>query len=66
MRRLLVFFVIGAGLVSPLSAASIDGVKIHVSSAGSGKATVVFVHGWTCDSTSWAAQVRPSPTSTAS
>jgi len=40
----------------PISAASVDGIPIHSSSAGTGP-TLVFVHGWTCDSTSWAAQV---------
>ena len=40
----------------PLSAASVDGMKIHSSSAGTGPA-IVFVHGWTCDSSSWDAQV---------
>ena len=41
---------------APLRAASVDGIPIHSSSAGNGP-TLVFVHGWTCDSTSWAAQV---------
>ena len=40
----------------PLSAASVDGMDIHSSSAGAGP-TIVFVHGWTCDSSSWAGQV---------
>jgi pimeloyl-ACP methyl ester carboxylesterase len=40
----------------PASAATVDGLKIHSSSAGSGP-TIVFVHGWTCDSSSWSAQV---------
>jgi pimeloyl-ACP methyl ester carboxylesterase len=57
MRRLLFGYTIAVTLISTLSAASVDGLKIHSSSAGTGKATVVFVHGWTCDSTSWAAQV---------
>src|SRR5436189_5513087 len=26
-------------------------------SSGTGKSTLIFVHGWTCDSTSWASQV---------
>jgi pimeloyl-ACP methyl ester carboxylesterase len=43
--------------VSTASAATVDGLKIHASSAGSGRTTIVFVHGWTCDSSSWAAQV---------
>src|SRR5215471_45953 len=43
-------------VTGPLAAASVDGIPIHSSSAGKGP-TLVFVHGWTCDSTSWAAQV---------
>lgn len=42
---------------SAASAASVDGVNIYSASSGSGKATVVLVHGWTCDSSSWDAQV---------
>lgn len=42
--------------VKPVSAASVDGIPIHSSSVGAGP-TLVFVHGWTCDSSSWAAQV---------
>jgi pimeloyl-ACP methyl ester carboxylesterase len=40
----------------PLSAASVDGVEIQSKSSGSGPA-IVFVHGWTCDSSSWDGQV---------
>jgi pimeloyl-ACP methyl ester carboxylesterase len=43
-------------LAIPLSAATVDGAKIHWTSTGSGKA-VVLVHGWTCDETSWEAQI---------
>jgi pimeloyl-ACP methyl ester carboxylesterase len=57
MRRLLYTFVIGLSLAAPCSAASVDGLAIHSSSTGTGKATVIFIHGWTCDSSSWAAQV---------
>jgi pimeloyl-ACP methyl ester carboxylesterase len=57
MRSLLASIAIGAALATPFSAASVDGIKIHSSSAGTGKTTVVFVHGWTCDSSSWAGQV---------
>jgi pimeloyl-ACP methyl ester carboxylesterase len=39
------------------SDASIDGININSASTGSGKATIVLVHGWTCDSSSWDAQV---------
>jgi pimeloyl-ACP methyl ester carboxylesterase len=41
----------------PISAASVDGLAIHSATTGNGKATVIFIHGWTCDSSSWAAQV---------
>jgi pimeloyl-ACP methyl ester carboxylesterase len=44
-------------LASTASAATVDGLKINSTSAGSGRTTLVFVHGWTCDLTSWAAQV---------
>ncbi len=39
------------------SAASVDGINLHWTSAGSGPRTLVLVHGWTCDETSWSAQV---------
>jgi pimeloyl-ACP methyl ester carboxylesterase len=55
-----VFFALTLALVlvaaRPLSAASVDGIPIHSTATGTGPA-LVFVHGWTCDSTSWAAQV---------
>jgi pimeloyl-ACP methyl ester carboxylesterase len=40
----------------PARAASIDGFDIHTVSAGSGP-TIVFVHGWTCDTSSWREQM---------
>jgi len=57
MRRVLLPVVILLPLLAPLSAASVDGLAIHSSTTGAGKDTIVFVHGWTCDSSSWAAQV---------
>ena len=39
------------------SAASVDGLNIHSTTTGAGPATLVLVHGWTCDESSWAAQV---------
>src|SRR5580698_1007717 len=39
------------------SAASVDGTSIHSTVRGSGPKTVVFVHGWTCDESSWSEQV---------
>ena len=44
-------------VASGASAASVDGMNVYSTSTGSGKATVVLVHGWTCDSSSWDAQV---------
>jgi pimeloyl-ACP methyl ester carboxylesterase len=39
------------------SAASVDGIPIHSTLRGNGPRTVVFVHGWTCDESSWREQV---------
>ena len=35
----------------------VEGAPVHYTSTGNGPGTVVFVHGWTCDETSWAGQV---------
>ncbi len=48
---------LGILLALPMSAAAVDGAKVHWTSAGSGKQAVILVHGWTCDETSWDAQV---------
>jgi len=57
--RLLVLLSLLALFVSssPLRAATVDGAKIHSTSTGQGTKTIVFVHGWTCDETSWSEQV---------
>jgi len=47
---------LGFAAAGPLFAASVDGIPIHSPSSGSGP-TLVFVHGWTCDSSTWADQV---------
>ena len=57
MRRMLWILVVALSLATPLSAASVDGLAIHSSTTGTGPATMIFIHGWTCDSSSWAAQV---------
>src|SRR5258708_20870919 len=44
-------------LVQSLAAATLDGIKLNYSSTGKGPNTVILVHGWTCDETSWAEQV---------
>jgi pimeloyl-ACP methyl ester carboxylesterase len=40
-----------------LSAATVDGIQINSASTGKGPKTVVLVHGWTCDETTWSEQV---------
>ena len=39
------------------SAATVDGIQIHSTVRGKGPKTIIFVHGWTCDESSWANQV---------
>ena len=56
MRRVFLALTL-ATIGSPLTAATVDGVNVHSTSTGTGPATIVFVHGWTCDSSSWAGQV---------
>jgi pimeloyl-ACP methyl ester carboxylesterase len=53
-----------SGSADPLDAApsrfaTLDGAKVHYKSLGNpaAKTAVVFVHGWSCDLTSWRAQV---------
>jgi pimeloyl-ACP methyl ester carboxylesterase len=43
-----------AGLAS---GAAVDGIQLHSSSHGAGSKVVILVHGWTCDETTWEAQV---------
>jgi pimeloyl-ACP methyl ester carboxylesterase len=42
---------------APLPAATVDGIPLHYTVTGKGPATVIFVHGWTCDESSWSEQV---------
>ena len=56
MKRLLALVVVLA-TAAPLSAASVDGMRIQSAVAGAGNQTVILVHGWTCDSSSWDGQV---------
>lgn len=49
-----------AGLVllsASSEAAIVDGLKIHATATGKGRTTVVLVHGYTCDDTTWSEQV---------
>src|SRR5258706_16484654 len=45
-------------LTTSLMAADVtyDGAKVHYESYGKGKDAVVFIHGWTCDTTFWRGQ----------
>jgi pimeloyl-ACP methyl ester carboxylesterase len=56
MRRLLLTLLLAIPFAAPLSAATVDGLAIHSSAVGTGP-TIVFVHGWTCDGSSWEKQV---------
>jgi len=40
-----------------ISAATLDGIPIHATTSGDGPRTVILVHGWTCDETTWQSQV---------
>jgi sigma-B regulation protein RsbQ len=40
-----------------LSAASVDSLKIHSSITGNGSKTVILVHGYTCDESTWTEQI---------
>jgi pimeloyl-ACP methyl ester carboxylesterase len=44
-------------LLTSLSAATVDGIQLHSTSMGKGPHTVILVHGWTCDETTWQSQV---------
>jgi len=57
MRRLLWTLAAAAVLAVPVSAATVDGLNVHSTTTGRGPATIVFVHGWTCDESSWQSQV---------
>lgn len=59
MRRSLIIATVLTALVwsAPAWSATVDGIDIHWTSIGNGPKAVIFVHGWTCDSTSWQYQV---------
>jgi sigma-B regulation protein RsbQ len=61
MRRKLTAFGVclvaaAAAQSASVRAASVDGAEIHSITAGSGP-TIIFVHGWTCDTSSWREQM---------
>jgi len=43
-------------LSTPLHAASVDGIDLYYDSRGNSPA-IIFVHGWTCDTSAWREQV---------
>lgn len=55
-----VFMISGCGKEFPMTVSSFDGVPISYEVHGSGKpATLVFVHGWSCDRSYWDGQLTP-------
>ena len=42
---------------TPSRFATVDGIRVHYKSIGSGDRALVLVHGWTCDMTFWRDQV---------
>ncbi len=50
-------FLLTLALALPVCAATVDGINLHWSSAGRGTKALILVHGWTCDETSWAANI---------
>src|ERR1700682_3074112 len=56
MKRLLALVAVLATAAS-VSAATVDGMRIQSAVVGAANQTVILVHGWTCDSSSWDAQV---------
>jgi pimeloyl-ACP methyl ester carboxylesterase len=59
MRRSMIIATVLTALVgsTPAWSATVDGVNINWTSTGNGAQAVIFVHGWTCDLTSWQYQV---------
>ena len=57
LNRLWMCYLIAGVFTCLLSAATVDGINIHSSVRGKGPRTVILVHGWTCDETTWQSQV---------
>ena len=55
--RLLFSIILAIPLSSLTYGAAVDGAKVHWTSTGTAKKAVILVHGWTCDESSWDAQV---------
>jgi pimeloyl-ACP methyl ester carboxylesterase len=59
MRRMIIIAAVLMFVAAPPQAwaATVDGINLNWTSAGNGPQAVIFVHGWTCDLTSWQGQV---------
>src|SRR5262245_64115933 len=55
-RRLILVFLTMLVSAPSARAAQVDGANVHWTSTGHGPA-IIFVHGWTCDESSWQHQV---------
>jgi pimeloyl-ACP methyl ester carboxylesterase len=55
--NLSLLFIVGLLFAVTLPASTVDGIEIHSAVRGNGPNTVILVHGWTCDSTTWKSQV---------
>ncbi len=49
--------VFAAAITAAAATPTVDGLKIHSTVTGKGPKTVILVHGWTCDETTWSEQV---------
>lgn len=56
MRRYCIGLLAALALAPAVQAATINGIPVDYTEYGEGPATLVFVHGWTCDESSWEAQ----------
>ena len=56
MRTLIIVFAL-VFTAPAAGAATVDGANVHWTSQGSGRQTLILVHGWTCDDSSWQGQV---------
>jgi pimeloyl-ACP methyl ester carboxylesterase len=57
LNRLWMCFLIAVVFAGLVAAATVDGIQIHSSVSGKGPRTVILVHGWTCDESTWKSQV---------
>jgi len=52
-----VTFLFFISFAASVYAATVDGIPIHSTITGEGPKTIILVHGWTCDETTWQFQV---------